>query len=302
MNHGYCLEVSHRVYYSTQEPVPIAEIASSLLALERIIHRLPRVLSAVTSVPIQHMEVYVDEIHSGSLEENILLKLFFANEQELEAFLTKIREGLKKRKVTRNVLIGVIFAALVGYGLYKASQAVGNSQAAQAVNVNNNVIINIGAKESGMTPEQLVKIVEAAVSDKKANAKDAIAFVKPAKSDSTATITIGDQKSLVTLTNDAIQKSPSSLDADAEPTEQQLLDVDLDVRATNLDSQQSGWAGLIPGLIDRRVKLVLADGVDPKDVAGKFKIRADVLVHSKPQGRKKVMTPYQITILQVVKP
>jgi hypothetical protein len=46
----------------------------------------------------------------------------------------------------------------------------GVTDAANIINVNNNVIINLGAKELGLAPEQLEKIVRAVISDKKASA------------------------------------------------------------------------------------------------------------------------------------
>ncbi|WP_024302216.1 hypothetical protein [Pseudogulbenkiania sp. MAI-1] len=299
MNKSYCLEVSHRIYYSNEEPIPIAEIASSLLALERTLQRLPRVLTQVTSVPIQGLEIYVQEIQSGSLLEDIVLKIFFKDQAELDAFLGKIREKLGEHKVARNVLIGALILSIIGYGLYLAANTAGSKQAANTINVNNNVIINIGAEQAQMEPEQLAKIIESAISDKKANAKDAIEIVKPAKRDPTASITLEDQ-TVLALPKEVIQTAPSSLEIDDTPTEREYKDVDLSIRATNLDSNHQGWAALIPRLNDRRVKLVLADGVDPKKVAGKFTVRADVIVHSKPQGKKKEILPYQITLLRLV--
>ncbi|OQS34301.1 hypothetical protein B0T40_15780 [Chromobacterium haemolyticum] len=227
------------------------------------------------------------------------MKIFFKDQQELDAFLGKIREKLGTNKVARNTLIGALILSIIGYGLYLGATATGSSKAATTINVHNNVIINIGAEQANMAPEQLAKIIESAVTDKKANAKDAIEFVRPAKRDASATITVEDQALLV-MPKEVIQQSPSSLEIEEHPVEQEHKDVDLNIRATNLDSQSQGWAALIPGLIDKRIKLVLADGVDPKQVAGKFRIRANVLVHSKPQGKKKEMQPYQITLLALV--
>ena len=36
---------------------------------------------------------------------------------------------------------------------------------------------------------------------------------------------------------------------------------DVEIRATDLDSSSKGWAAIIRGLVDRRVKLVLDDGL-----------------------------------------
>lgn len=295
----FVLEVAHRVHYSNRDPIPISEIASSLLALERILLRAPRVLSLVTDVPIEGAEVFVDDILTGSLTEDIIVKLFFKDQAGLDAFLLKINEELGKRKVTRNVLIGALILSLVGAGLYGAAKALGQSDAANSINVNNNVIINIGAEKSGMSAEQLEKIVLAAISDKKANARDAIEFVRPAKRDAEATISLEDS-AVLAIPKNVIAKAPHSLTIESEPSEKFYPDVDLQVRATNLDSKKSGWAAIIPNLVDRRVKLVLAEGVDPKKAAGKFTVRADVIVHSKPQGQSGESAIYQVTLVRLV--
>ncbi|MCG9093983.1 hypothetical protein [Laribacter hongkongensis] len=99
-----------------------------------------------------------------------------------------------------------------------------------------------------------------------------------------------------------IQRAPSSLEIDVQPHEALYPDVDLHIRATNLDSHSTGWAALIPGLIEKRVKMVLDDGVDPREVAGKFTVRANVIVHSKPQGKGQNLTPYKITVVKIVTP
>ncbi len=82
----FSLDVSYKVFYSTKDPVPIDEMVSALLAIERILKRAPRVFSAVTGVPIEKTEVYVQEIVSGSLSEDIIVKLFFKDQAGLMLF------------------------------------------------------------------------------------------------------------------------------------------------------------------------------------------------------------------------
>lgn len=295
----FVLEIAHRVHYSNREPIPIAEIASSLLALERLLLRTPRVFSMVTSVPIERAEVFVEEIYTGSLVENVVVRIFFKDQAELDAFLLKIHEKLGQHKVFKNVLLGTLILSVIGAGLYGAAKAMGSGEASNAISVNNNVIINIGAEQSGMAPAQLEKIILSAITDKKANARDAVEFVRPAKRDTEAMISLEDS-ALLTIPKNVIAQVPSKLVIEAKLSEEFFPDVDLHVRATNLDSQSAGWAGIIPSLINRRVKLVLAERIDPKKVAGKFKVRADVIVHSRPQGPKNEPRPYQITLVNLI--
>lgn len=60
-----------------------------------------------------------------------------------------------------------------------------------------------------MSPEQFQSIIESAVSDKKQNAKDAVKFLAPARSDPTSSISIGgDGAQSVVITPAAISEAP----------------------------------------------------------------------------------------------
>lgn len=295
----FVLEIAHRVHYSNRDPIPIAEIASSLVALEKIIQRSRLTMSAITNIPVDRIDVYVQDIKSGSLTDDLIVLLTFGSKENMEAFLKKIHGTLEKHKVVKNALLGAIFMGVAGYGVYSAVKAMGSADEAHAVSVSNNVIINIAATESGIAPAQIEKIIAATISDKKANAHDAIEFVKPAKRDPSASISFDDSAAL-SITTDTIAKTPTSLKIDAASTDKFIPDVDLQIRATNLDSNDTGWAGLIPPLVTKRLRLVLGDGIAPKDVAGKFIVRADVIVHLKPQGEKKSLKPYQITLVRII--
>lgn len=295
------LTASHEIYFSTRNEVPIADVVASLQAFERIIKQLPQVLTGLTGAEIDDVQVFVEELESGSLFEKYIIKLFFKDDQELDKFLASIREKLKGKPMTRNVLIGAVIAALVGYGLYVGAQVVRSPEAAKTIQANNNVIINIGAGEVDITPEQFTAIVQAAVRDKKALARDSVKFMAPARTDKESQVTFDDNDQLV-LTKETVLAAPSSIDVPKDQHEEALPDVDLHIRATNLDSPTKGWAGLIPGLIDRRIPIELADGVDPKQVASRFKVRADVTVVYELKGKAKKLTPVRIIVNQVVMP
>lgn len=302
MQKEFVLEIDHRVYYSNSEPVPVADIAASLLALERIIKRTPRILMSITQVEIADMDVFVSNVASGSLIENVIVRLFFGSQEKMDQFLEKIHTKLMpegENGVMPNRLFGAVVVLVVGYGIYSAAKAVGATEAAKAVNVNNNTIINIVVEESGVEATQLEGIVRAAVSDKKLNAKDAVDFIKPAKRDPKASITFDGSNELL-IPNEVVTKAPSRLEIESDPSEKFYKDVDLHIRATNLDSSRSGWAALVPSIMGRRVKMELAEGIDLRQVAGRFSVRADVIVHSRPHGPKHEMKPVKITLVRLV--
>lgn len=293
------LTASHEIYFSTRNEVPIADVVASLQAFEKIVRQLPQVLTGLTGAEIEDIQVFMDELESGSLFERYLLKLVFKDEQELEKFLASIREKLKEKPVIRNVVIGSAIAGLVGYGLYVGAQVVRSPEAAKTIQANNNVIINIGAGELNMTPEQFTAVVQAAVRDKKALAKDSIKLMAPARTDKGSTVTFDGNDHLV-IQKETIQAAPSNIDIPQDQLEEKFPDVDLHIRATNLDSTTQGWAGLIPGVVDRRIPIELAEGVDPKEVASRFKVRADVTVVYEPKGKAKKLTAIRIIVTGLI--
>lgn len=219
------LTASHEIYFSTRNEVPIADVVASLQAFEKIVRQLPQVLTGLTGAEIEDIQVFMDELESGSLFERYLLKLVFKDEQELEKFLASIREKLKEKPVIRNVVIGSAIAGLVGYGLYVGAQVVRSPEAAKTIQANNNVIINIGAGELNMTPEQFTAVVQAAVRDKKALAKDSIKLMAPARTDKGSTVTFDGNDHLV-IQKETIQAAPSNIDIPQDQLEEKFPDVD----------------------------------------------------------------------------
>lgn len=295
----FIFESTHRFYWSTESPVPVAQVAESLLALERIIRMTPRILERVTQIEIGETQVYVESIESGSLHEEILIRLIFKDKANFEAFIDKIGEIVRKPGMTRSVLITAVIAAIIGWGAHLAVQK--DSPANQTtVNANNNVIINLGAGQVALTPEAFKAIVEAAVTDKKQLAKDAVKVFQPAHGDSKAALII-DESEDARFSPEVIAATPRVVQIDKQEKTEFLRDVDLQIRATDLDSLNRGWAAVIPGKIDRRVKLKLDPGIRPAELADSFSVRADVTVHYKLDKSGRRMVPDFIALHEVIK-
>ena len=259
---------THRLYYDTKQPVPIADIIEGLQGLERILAELPKVLGGVTKVPIKRSEIFVEKIESGSLIEDVVVKLFFKDQEGLNKFLDRIHE----KPMVKNLLIGAVITGVALYGVTLAANAL--KAPAPNIQANNNTIINIGAAEAKMTPEQLAAIIEAAVSDKKELAKSAVKLLKPARNDPEASIRLDDSDVLV-VTPSAIRETPKKVEIDKQRKLEELHGVEVQIRATDLDSKKSGWAGVIDGKTNR-VKIELDPVVNEADIYGRKSIVADV--------------------------
>lgn len=289
---------THTFFWSNRDPVPIGKVADSLLALEKIVKTSRVALAGLTDVDIQNIDVYIEALESGSLLEKIFIKLVFKDEASFDTFLDRIGERIRKPGMARNVAIGAVLALLVGYCAWLAAKN-SNPSGQTTIEANNKVIINIGAGALQMSPEAFKAIVEAAVSNKKELAKSAVKLFEPARSDPQASLVIdGDEN--ISFPPEVIAATPRQVQIDRDEKVEHLRDVDLQIRATDLDSTDRGWAALIPGKIDRRVRLMLDPNVRPAEVADKFQLRADVSVYYKLDGRSNRLAPDHIVLHQVI--
>lgn len=294
----FVFEATHDFYYSNKQAVPLGEIAESLLALERVIKMSPRVLEELTQAPIDRIEVYVDELHSGSLFEKILIRYFFKDEEGLNAFVDKVRDHVGEG-VGRKTVIGATIMAMLGYGAFMAGKAM-NAPAQNTITANNNVIISLGAETAGLAPEAFKAIIEAAIPDKKALAESSLKVIKPARADPAASISM-DGSDALAMPPAVIAATPDAVKFDKQDKVEHLPDVDLHIRATNRDSRKAGWAGLIPGKIDKRMRLQIDPSVEIEEVAGKFVVRANVMLFHKLDKDGKHLVPDYILLRDVVK-
>lgn len=293
----YAFSSHHEVHWSTRDPVPIGEVAETLQALERIIKMCPKVLEEIAQVDIRDIQVYVEAIESGSLTDKIIIKIFFKDEASFDAFLDKI--GEKVREMPRSVLIGAVLAALLGYGAWLAAKA--SNPAGQTTIANNNTtIINLGAGQVDLTPEAFRAIVETAVTDKKALTQNAVRLFKPARGDAQASVVV-DGNPAMRFAPEVIAATPRQVEFEQQTQVEHLRDVDLQIRAIDLDSLDRGWAALIPGRVERRVRLKFDPGISTLEVADKFSVRADVSVHYKLDNTGKKLKADYIQLHTIIK-
>lgn len=299
----YALFVEHEVKYTNENPVPVRDVVAALLALEKISGTyLPRTLNALVGVEVKRAEILVEGIEHGSLIEKVLVKLVFGDEEHMNEFLDKIRDGQimdalralsggNRVNIPRvGVLLGVLVALGVGYALVSK-----DGDTHPAVNV-----IIIGAESYERSPEAFVDIVNAAVGhDKKKLAQNAADFIAPAKADPKGAVVL-DGNSKLSFDHKIVQAMPRQVSPEPYESQTEYKDVDLEIRASDRDKSSTGWAGVVRDLFDRRVKLVLAPAVSAHDLANKFHVRADVIVVSRPDPKGNTLQPVQIYVERII--
>lgn len=71
--------IHQQIYYSNKKLIPIKDVAESLIALEAIYRQSPDILEAIfPNTEISSVEVYISELKSDSLWEDIVVKFLFS--------------------------------------------------------------------------------------------------------------------------------------------------------------------------------------------------------------------------------
>ena len=276
------LTVHQQIYYSNKELVPIKDVAESLLALEAIIRQSPDVLEAMfPGTKIQSVEIYINELKSDSIWEDVVIKFIFGNQQKFDEFIANVRERVGMDNIMNNpqLLSSIILVMILSGGAYYLGKDKSASPQQKAtIEANNNTIIQIGSGMVELNSEDFKAIIDSAIKDKDKLAKNAIKVVNPAKRDPEASITFNGNEEL-RINNESVKAMPRSIQ---EPENEEFIEdyknIELEIRAIDLDSTKRGWAVVVPDLHKKRVRLQLDPTVDPEDLLDKRKVNANVTV------------------------
>jgi hypothetical protein len=321
------LIIEQQLYYSNREIIPIGEIGEALLALDSVIHQSRPVLEHLfPGIKIQHIEVFLNELKSDSLYEDIVVKFIFGNQEKLDTIISNLREkvGMDKIADNRKVLAIIILALILAGGSYYFSKDKHcDSERQVVIQNNNNIVIEMGAKLFAITSEDFQDIIERNIKDKDKLSRDAVRIIKPAKRDDEASITLNNDESL-RIQAETVRAMPSqardieneSLRIQAEtvramPSQVRVIEdeeypedfdnVDIVIRAMDLDSIKKGWAAVIPSLWKNRIKLQLAPNIDSEYLMTHSQINGNVTVifeSNKEQNKK----PKLIYLREIKKP
>lgn len=286
-------ECTYTIRYNTKNPVPIPTVIEALTALNGLLVNVPKILGQVTETKIESGEFFIERIQSGSLTEDLLIKLFFKDEAELDAFMEKIREN----GMLRNTIVGAVIGGLIVYGI---TLATGKNQTPN-ITATNNTIINIGAGEVKLTPEAFEAIVKAAVTDKQETAKNAVKFFAPARTDSESSVYLeGLNATQIHIPPATIAETPEKFSPIKNERTEDLTNTTVQIRAADLDSKKAGWAGKIEGKTDR-IKIELDPNVKESDLFGKASVSADVTLIYTPKSKNNELSPSKIYIRKIHK-
>lgn len=276
------LTSKHQIYYSNKELLPLSDVAESLLALQKLIKLSPYTIEKFfPGLKIYDVEIYLNELQSGSLWEDIIVKFFFGTQEKFDQAIANTREKIGLKYLTDHPkLLSAIFMAMLLAGGHKAltSNQNGDPKSIQHIEINNKIVIQAGAALAEMTPEEFKFIIDESVDKNNSIVKNAIKFVKPAKRDSAASIIFDDSPEL-SITPQTVSAIPGYLENEIpEETIEEHRGVEVIIRATDLDHKRSGWGAVIPSIGEKRTRLHLDPTINPEILIERRKVTGDVTV------------------------
>lgn len=285
------LDFRENFYYSTKKPVTVKEIIESLQGLEFVVKQTRGTLQKLTDCKIDGVQLYVDELKSGSLIEDVIVRVFFGSEEEKNKFCEKIHEKIGDGKM-RNTIITAVLVGIIGYGIYLAIKP---SDPNYVINANHNVNINIGDSQK-ITNEKLTEIIRDSITNQKSLAQNTIKVLSPARTDESSSIQIGD---MATIPASTIMKTPTELNLQPLTDVVDYNDVPVIIRAMDLDKSNKGWGGIIVDKVDQRTKITFDPNIDINILAGRSSFMADVTVIKTLTNKDNEYKPTEIFIRSI---
>lgn len=298
MVHQHVVKLSYKIKYETENPVPIEEIIDALQSLNTLLSSASSVISELSNVEIQGHQLYVEKLVSGSLVEDICVSLIFGDQEKMNDFLRWLNTTNM-----RPFLVGALLSGALTFGvmtLMNNNAVPAQNSGSQISNSPNAMIVNF---PEGTLSEETKKLVNdeiaKRVSDRNAYAKQTLNFFEPVRNDPNARISLGEGEAKADISSAVVKAVPQKYVAKKNNRFEDLSGVTVVLRAVDLDSKKTGWAGSIEGVTER-VKVELDPTIDPVEIYGKTKIIADVTLERDFKQQANQMVPKRIIIRSIL--
>lgn len=283
----------NELYFSTKEPVPIKLVIESLQGLNYILSNSKKTFQSILDAELEDVQIYIDELKSGSLREKILVELIFKDEQKLDEWLEKMNEKLKNNTPLK-VLLGSVLGAILVILVYNSLSP--SDQAGQRIGDNNVFITINGAIDT--KSDDIIKSVGDSFKNTNKLKENIVKTVAPSRIDDKSNIIFNGKELLDSST---INKIPTSLNSAPLEREIDYDNVLIEIRSIDLDNKNKGWNGLIPQIgIKTRVKITFNDEIDARSLYGKLSFKANVEVLYKLSSDQVTYNAYEIYIKKII--
>ncbi|MGA6105620.1 hypothetical protein [Pseudomonas solani] len=299
------LDLPVNFFFEADDPVPIDEIVSSLLGLQKLAAKVPTLVGVLCNADgdVDLEGLKVSKIQSGSLLEVLVLTLLFSSVADKEKCIKWLNETAmgKYAKFGLGGLL-VLLLASEAVSMYDTfASKVDNQKETPSIQANHNVIINIGTQATGVDEEALKSAVDTALTgDRKKVVRAALDFIRPASGEGRGGLHVGDHASGVQFSHEAAKDAPPTPDFRARDTEVAFVETQLEIRALDRDQSDRGWKGTLPRATgEKRLPIEFSEGLDISKAIKNESVKADVTVVMATDFNRGVLVPKKITVTKI---
>lgn len=294
------LTIPLNIHYSNKECLSLSDVAESLLALERLVAYTPKALVRGTHLAPFKLRVRIDTIETGSLWEKLILDI--VGEDNYNKFIAVVRKkfGLtrldKLTEMQLSQIVSVFLVASISSGAFYAftDNAAEHESSSSVGDGNTGKIVQITAQTLNITEAALDKVLERSILPQDV-AVDAVRFIRPAKKDASAKITIAMPESspIGVLSSSVIARVPEKFELPKREHYEDHEDVSIELKAADSEKFTVGWAAVVPSISGARVRLELNPAIKPDAVFGQRALVGDIsAVYSNNKQGKRVLRKY----------
>ncbi|MCO5793617.1 MAG: hypothetical protein HEQ21_12415 [Blastomonas sp.] len=271
------------VRYLTEESVPIRDIISSLQAVEMAVNETARLLPLfIDGLQVQRVQLKVREVAQESpLREFFAIGLFMAFQEDLERDVPLMITDATGLVISDRFdsVVTVLALIVVFYGAGALKDFVfghGDGAAkAQLDGLITELAVDIGKPESVIRAKLADRYREKTLLRRVANV--ASRFFAPSKRQDSAPVEVNGRH----FDRDVVRDVPAEYlveDAAEERPSRSYSDVPIELHAQDRDHAGRGWAAVIGGVSDLRLRMKLMDDVSSIDLWNQNHVRGDVTV------------------------
>lgn len=274
---------SHSLTYTNRGDVPVAVIAESLVANERLLQESLRLLSIwEPNLKVEKVTVRLGSLsHESPLKQYYIIALLAAFQQDIRSEVPDLIQKITGYNMPDN-MDALVSILVVGTALFIASEVVERlvpGKSVKAMREDLRLQLRHASKILGKTEDEVREAFEGHFNQPRRRrlfpkVRD---FFRPAKIEQGAQIETGSGER---VSAEAISEIPSDL----ELSEIDLKDhydisgVAIEIHRADIDFGDRGWVAVIKEVSENRHKLYLPADIAPSDLYGRKRIIGDVTV------------------------
>lgn len=292
------------VRYLTDDPVPIRDIIGSLQAVEATINETARILPIlVDGLQIEKVELRVREVAQESpLRELFAVGLFLAYQDSLEEEVPQLITDATGFIIPESVdsLVTVVAMIIVFYGVEALKDLVFGNGAAGAAKAQLDGLICELSDQLDKSEDSIRKVLADRYAEKtlwRRLANTTSRFFAPSKHQDSAPIEVNGRS----FTQETVRDVPAEFlveDASEERPTRSFNGVNIELHAQDKDNAGRGWAAVVDGVSDQRLRMKLMDEVSATDLWNRDHVRGDVSVVYEKVGS--ALVPREVHLHRVI--